>query len=268
MTAVNIVKRRDEVRFITDGAAYDSQGYLKGIASKIHALPHLNTVMVGRGPALASEMIAFHLGHTVQSFDYLVLDFERLFSDLVDRYELLELSAFTLYIAGFSERRNAFEIYMTATRLAVQAGKARIDDRDIEPGKLIELGEDHIAPIIAVSRILEVFDPPPSSVEGFVGDDDGCVALLELQREQKFDGSAPCVVGGFGQLTILRRDSVETRIICRWPDVIGDKVTAAPFDWAAFGQRWKGRQAGTHTVVPLSRAERRRRESEQRRSRS
>jgi hypothetical protein len=52
--------------------------------------------------------------------------------------------------------------------------------------------------------------------------------LLELERTtpQPVPGQQALlhIVGGFGQLTTVRRDSIETRILARWPDKIGERI--------------------------------------------
>ena len=53
--------------------------------------------------------------------------------------------------------------------------------------------------------------------------------LMEAQRACPFEfenGRRIIAVGGFCQITTLTRDGVNTRIMQRWPDVIGEKSEA------------------------------------------
>ena len=78
--------------------------------------------------------------------------------------------------------------------------------------------------------------PPPQpqhwgdlTEDNFDPERDG-IALLEAQRlvsmplDSRKPGNVGCIVGGFAQLTVLSRSGVNSRVIHRWPDRIGERM--------------------------------------------
>jgi hypothetical protein len=73
-----------------------------------------------------------------------------------------------------------------------------------------------------------------TSVEATIAD---LRIAIEVQRQfQANDGVH--YIGAFGEVMIVRRGSIEQRLLCRWPDdKIGEKITPAPIDWPALRAR-------------------------------
>jgi len=73
MSALNIVKQRDRVVLVTDGAVYDmSTGVVQGFPAKQTTMPSLPGVLATRGAPLATPVYAHLLGLRFQSFDALI----------------------------------------------------------------------------------------------------------------------------------------------------------------------------------------------------
>jgi hypothetical protein len=58
-------------------------------------------------------------------------------------------------------------------------------------------------------------------------------------------------------LVILTKDEITSRILHRWPDEIGEKITPEPIDWS----KWRAARA---PAIPLSRLQRERMEKKAR----
>jgi hypothetical protein len=64
MSALNIIKQRDRVVLVTDGAAWDvNTGILRGFPTKQATLPSLPAVFATRGTPLATPVFAHLLGY-------------------------------------------------------------------------------------------------------------------------------------------------------------------------------------------------------------
>lgn len=72
------------------------------------------------------------------------------------------------------------------------------------------------------------------------------VALMEAQRREpprEWDDINAPVVGAFVELTTITRDSINQRIIHRWPeDKLGQRIEPAAIDWAAHRESGLNRQ--------------------------
>jgi hypothetical protein len=82
--------------------------------------------------------------------------------------------------------------------------------------------------------------------------EDYALAVLELQRRQKHqaveESAAEHIVGGLAQLTTVAKDGATSRIMQRWPDAIGERITPAPIDWSAW--RAERVKAAVNSIAP------------------
>jgi hypothetical protein len=77
MSALNVIRQRDRVVLVTDGAVYDtSTGVVQGFPAKQITLPSLPAVLATRGAPLATPVYGHLLGCRFQSFDELIASIE------------------------------------------------------------------------------------------------------------------------------------------------------------------------------------------------
>ncbi|TDR89111.1 hypothetical protein [Enterovirga rhinocerotis] len=223
MTACNIFVLSDQIRVWTDGAAVDTDGHLIHRQQKVGFLPHLNAVVVIRGPALAPPMVELWLGSLHETFDDLVdglsATLRGLIQDHADKWEVRGAgSAFELLLAGFSESRKTPEVYWIED-------SRRLDDIKRRGAISIVPADD-----VTTRRLTEAF--PGMSEKKALRSDDVQLRLMELQRDVRarpnfYDGLPSGGVGAFAQLTTVTRSGISTRIVRRWPDRIGKKLGGA-----------------------------------------
>jgi hypothetical protein len=262
MTAINFVRRRDGLHFITDGASYLLDGTLVAIGSKVHVLEHLPAVIAIRGPTIAGPILSGVFRERYATFDALVDDVEELLPDLYERSLHLFADAQTeleVYIGGWSEARRRYEVYSINTydqseRLAEYADEIGIETKFAPPFKLLHVDtEVFIAPCLPEGAIERGFGEKPFSSVDAIPIDAFARTILELQRERKLalfpDMPAAHYVGGFAEVTTVTRDRVESRVIHRWDDdVVGELIEPEPIDWAEVAGRAFGTVRATGRI--------------------
>lgn len=225
MTAINMIVHPKAVYILTDGAGYKPDGEILTIQQKVIALSPLNTVLAARGVVALLHAYAEHISSSFSSFDDLLAG---VISNVRAMGEHLRtgLSAevidapFDLMIAGWSESRDRGEVY----------GLFNHETYGLPAWSLVPIEEGCLTPGDQgfTDRLREAGIDPRS--EAFDPAADG-LRILEEQRAMPWPalgGGEPIYgVGGFGQLTTLERDRITTRILKRWPDAIGEKITAA-----------------------------------------
>lgn len=176
-------------------------------------------MLSARGPSLFLPLVAQHLGSRFDSFDALVRgapeavrEAEENFGPIFEHCMLG--SGFDLVLVGWSEARDRGETYsLTSIERPSQPPWVMRDmgnlmlspfDADLEP-RVAALGR---------SGRVNMEDPVALGI-----------AIMEEQRGVKAvqaPGYAPAGgVGGICQMTTLTRDTIETRVVHRWPDRIG-----------------------------------------------
>lgn len=219
MSACNIIKTEDAIYMFTDGASYYGDGTLGAVGQKVSILAHLNCALSCRGPKGFAEELAQAINDAYGSFDDLVESFALAVSNSYfvgrDRYALCATGPeIEVYLAGFSESRGRPESYVVTSHSLYgpawelqPLGPLAISpfDADLEARcAAMESGEDVIS-------------------TGFM--------LMEEQRKVRGlhagVGTAVAGVGGFCQVTIIRPQSIQTAIVRRWDDRLGEVLGAA-----------------------------------------
>lgn len=222
MSATQIYVRPDDVVVLTDGASYDSDGVVVGLVNKVAAFPHLNAALTANGPAFFLALLAARIHDAFTSFDELV-------AGIVDRvrqsvradksfFDQVGGTRFVLYVAGISESRGP-EAWMLASE----------DGDGFRAWHLEPLGQGIIKPassdfmadlheIPGMTTDPDEFDP---ATHGLM--------IMEEQRRRPWEivgaGQNRHIIGGFVQFTAVSREGIEARILQRWPDRIGEKIT-------------------------------------------
>lgn len=198
MTLVNILVESDHARIYTDGALINPADNVSvvGFTSKVMALPHLDAIMATSGTVGASLNFYALIG-SLSAID---------FDDLADRIEAAvtpiaeHFAGAILFLVGWSERGKRMRGFIM--------NHEAMGNR----------------PPFARQDIGEFLMPRP--LNECLGTAD-MIALVESQRANadRPQGLPPAhVVGCFLQETIVAKEGSKTRIIHRWPDVMGEKI--------------------------------------------
>lgn len=215
MSAINVLIQSSCVHIYTDGAGYQPDGTLSIIVPKVRLLPHINAAMSMRGPAIGFAPVAEELS-VASSFDGLRNGIVQCLQACVVAYEhLLSQCAagpeFEVVVVGISEMTGP-SAYLVPSH-----------DRYGEPWSIIDLAGFSTTPAsdVVCQRVREItagrnadeLDPVAYGL-----------AVMEAQRACRFDDVVG--VGGFAQLTTVDADGVHSRIIHRWDDRIGERISA------------------------------------------
>lgn len=221
MTAINVFRHADRVVMLTDSAFLERDGRLHSPAPKVYAMPHLSAVMAVRGIRALSMMLADFISPMAQSYDELSETMPGKLRDLwrpvKKKWEEDSRAGpgggdFELVVAGISESSGPNCYALTSTGM-----------NGLRPWERVDLD-------YAVSPVDGSMGP--ECVKDLIHRyaDSAAISLMLAQRNVRtVYGSSElpiCTVGGFIQETIVTRQSISTRVIHRWPDVIGEKIAA------------------------------------------
>jgi hypothetical protein len=184
----------------------------------------------------------------VRSFDELIAgiesEFERIYSECAASLTNTGLPDVEMTVGGWSEASKEFQVYAIAS--CDGADRIAAEEFDAEtlamPDAAFKLKRHHdvvcVAPNIPVSAVSAAYGRSLASVDDIPDIEEFAIVLLELQRARLISngsGLQPCCnVGGFGQVTTITCDAVSSRIICRWPDQVGEMMCPQPIDWPAW----------------------------------
>jgi hypothetical protein len=239
MTAINVVcqKQRNCIHVVSDAASYNPDGIIGGFVTKTFTVPHWPGVLAVRGTGSAGPRIGYLLSLNFGSFDALIDGIEAMLPSIVAAIEIP--SPVEIIIAGFSERGP--ESYVIETSAETPIGVS-----DEAFAAMVADGSGYCPEPYVLQRLPAITAGPPPHDEvimaaqfhGFKEDDDpeiviaGLRKVVEMQRQSLFDGGIYWV-GGFAQLTTIRPDGIEQRILQHWPeDRVGQLIRPTPIDWA------------------------------------
>ena len=222
MTAITVIRQFNAVHVLSDTGVFDEHGRLVAFTNKVWPMPHKNAVICIRGLAPIAAAIAeivFRVG--CASYDDMRSNVRRELRSNFEAQAALFRSKglvwgelkFDVIIAGYSESVGphcyAFFSYdMASVCLAWDE---------------VLLGP--IAPLPSTDEMMARLNLP--DVDTLSIERDG----LRIANEQRkvampFDVGAPgCGLGGALQLTTITTHMITQRIIHRWPDKIGERIT-------------------------------------------
>jgi hypothetical protein len=225
MTAINIIKQKNAVHMLTDGASWVFGGSFGPACCKAWPIPHLHAVVSGRGPRLGPLLMADFLNTAGRSYD------EMKGNAAVMARELFECHGATLIgnpfgsksefvIAGWSEANgpDAFVISLD------DAGAWMTHDTGpvmMAPGDAT-IQQAAFAALPAGVTSAEAMDPARDGL-----------AMVLAQRDARILADGMSVVGAFVQLTTVTEDGISTRILERWPDEWGEPIVPPESEAAA-----------------------------------
>lgn len=118
---------------------------------------------------------------------------------------------FEIYVGGWSETSGPDSYVVTS----------RSDTAGVKPWTLAQASEVCGAPMDAESQGEWLAMLPQNPLASAIRPEVEGLALMEIQRKRTFESKSAAppgsYVGGYCQLTTIRRDAITTRILRRWP---------------------------------------------------
>jgi hypothetical protein len=261
MTAMNIVKRHDEIIIISDGAGYGQDGTLLFAAPKVDMLAHFSGFVMQSGGSAWTAPIVAMFSHFATDTDDLFSKASWILTKVEQKYAGISAEPMGRVIfGGFSEEKKQMRlgaVFSEAAATLDQDGKGgdvvRPDAYDLH-----ELEGDQLLtqPPIGERLWIEAMGGPVYDVGEIKNIEEFASNLLAAQRTigAPFRG-----VGAFGQITRVTKTECATRIFERYDDEVGEVMLPLVFDWQA-------RRARRVPAIPegLSRLQRERMEKKAR----
>lgn len=216
MTAINILRQSKAVHLISDGASYDEHQRPTSFGPKVFPLPHINAAIGIRGPTIALPLIAHLVGHAATSYNELKANIVAVLkrsASLCDTILGRCSAPFEVAIAGMSEGKGP-DAYVVCSR------DWSVTDVP-EIGFMPELPET----VAYFARLLGKVTSTDDLVAAAFG-----IEVLEIQRKARMGPHLTCHVGGFAQLTSVDATGIQTRILRRWPDEVGQFLDSSPLE--------------------------------------
>lgn len=214
MTAINVIKQKNAVHVLTDGASWLPGGNFGPAGAKVHQLPHLNAVVACRGPRLGGVLIADFLGSCANSYDEMK-------SRAAEMVEGAAIFYQPIFAAGtFSEK---IEIVVAGWSEASGPDAFVVSWASDNPAAVQDCGPVMMAPSSpAIERAaLGALPPGVRSADDMDPVRHGLAMLLAQRAAAGLSDIAVSVVGAFLQLTTVSPEFITTRILHRWPDEWG-----------------------------------------------
>lgn len=212
MTAINIIKKPDEIIVITDGAMTSELGTVQLISSKVTLLPIAPAMIAVRGPWPLAHLLGMRATCDGWSFDELARNISPLAKQIVKEAPHFADSEIT--IAGYSEVGQCLVTYLLPC-----------DHRYLAHG---------MHPFSMHERHDEIISGPTPSAEGMrlagfvcpqARDFDPDTHGVALVAAQRLTPEWSRGIGGFVQVSTVTKDTVSSRIVHRWAeDEIGQRI--------------------------------------------
>ncbi|MFK5596605.1 hypothetical protein ACFZ8E_06320 [Methylobacterium sp. HMF5984] len=216
MTALNIFCEESRADIWSDGAYLRPDGTLDSIASKVVVLGGVPAAVAVAGPSDLQLVVMLHLAARFASYDDLCDGAVEALRNHPFGDDRLTQSSFAW--AGWSERRQRITAHVVTSEgipgglEAWQRGEA---------WRFINPNPPQLVPGLA-RRGLDLLKPDAIT-------EDEAASLMRAQRALRMplrETLGESIVGGFMQHTVVTRDEISTRVVERWPDVIGQMIAA------------------------------------------
>ncbi|RCS21435.1 hypothetical protein DUT91_24140 [Phyllobacterium salinisoli] len=212
MSASNCFVGNDNIQVFSDTAVYDLEngGAIHGFGNKVVPLLHHRAVISCTGYAWVSIIVSGCISASgAETFDDLAARLPDIVKDMTTRDRDAKFGNFEVLLAGFSESTGEPAAYVLTGY-----------PKNGWPAFTMKKVSSFISPFI--ERRQFDFDNPESSG----------LRILEEQRQALCGstdkaGLALHAVGGCAQMTTVRKDGIEMKVIHRWPDTVGRPIEAA-----------------------------------------
>lgn len=228
MSVVVMAKGTDGIAVASDGITYDDKGIVRGITSKIEPLIHLNCLIAQVGAGGLSLALRQVMGHKYRSFDEMLLgiaDDLRFATDCMVQWTLFGRTPdSTVAIAGYSDDRQAFELYRISNWKKKVAGSSEVDEFAAYSLVPVENFWTNVVPRDEyVDRFRlnadEMQKSPSMLAARWVA---ACRPDSRGPDPEKGPPAFGC--GGFIELASLTHDGFSSQIVHRWPDEVGKLI--------------------------------------------
>lgn len=230
MTAVNVILKSDAAFIVSDGALVDTTtGKVLGFGSKVILLPQIPAAVIMRGPLLLVPALALVLfKFAPATFDELR---KRITKDLRTEFEpyirrIPYSRDLDVAVAAWSENEGGpCSFFITSSNIHPIAPWEPLD-----PGVCFILPETEtmLAGRLADRRKI---DPMRDGLDILQAQRQLAAPLNSkkrgwwpVKRSTADTGAGLHIVGGFAQVTEIRRSTITTHIIGRWDDKIGEVI--------------------------------------------
>lgn len=225
MSAANIYQDGDAVEIWTDAAAYADCGEILGMVQKVVVLDDINAAIAVQGDLRLLSALEVGLLGAFETFDALASGLTDLAQTLATELAGAAFLPTIFKTVGWSDERQRLEVWSAAVGKTIHHPSG--------PAQMLPAGAVHVSPgspelfaKLAAAGLMESGDLHCDTQAERL-------AIIRAQRDCTFpyevaDGRAIKMVGGFAQRTIVRKGSVATDIVERWPaDKVGPRGLAA-----------------------------------------
>jgi hypothetical protein len=238
VSAVNVFRLKNGVVFVSDGATYDDTGVLRGIHSKVFGLSELSCILGVRGDGRILSLLLHNIRckATWTTFDNLlggIVAEARDVSEMLLEHDGHDAS-FELSLGGRSEERNQWETYRIRSHTHPTLGLAPWTVHELVPtfaGGAPDIDAMTRVGIKLNEKGTPIFDSWPDLAKRLIL----AQRISPMQLYEAPGAPMGYGVGGFIQITELSADGISSRVVQRWPDVIGQKIDPShdpdPGDW-------------------------------------
>lgn len=229
MTAYVVLAYPDHLAAYADGATYDDAGIYRAPKQKVDVFTHLNVMVATRGNGAMGEILKLKLSYYQSFSDLKVMLPTELLGAAVECWAQGQEVNLEVILAGLPDYEGPPEIYTIFI-----AGDSPFD-RQEGSLELKQAGAFYATPGLSQEEY-EAAGLPAKETCGTAEEFYAAYmqAMRDIPRKMHRGGDVVgCNVGGFIMKTVLGRGEAATRIIHRWPDVIGQPLNADQKDEAA-----------------------------------
>jgi hypothetical protein len=235
MSIVVCIPGTDGVLFYSDGVAYDNDGTILGMASKVLSVAAGSSALSWVGAGSFGPAIASQIGPSTCTFDDLLNRIVEFGKNAVEHLETIDYRwhvSGTALVAGWSDKDQAYRAYTFSSYEKEQMLEGELV---MKPAWMLQpLDGMYISTIPHERYRNEAGIHDLFNIDNMPIDELGirlvCAARLgsrdfEPNEEPVPDSSlSTFAAGGFLQCTFLQRDQFTQTILHRWPDKIGERV--------------------------------------------
>lgn len=239
MSSIVVIQQTDAIHFITDGASYNEEGVVLSIGTKVFTLPNAGCAVATRGPAWAAIPLRIALtqadcmDEVVDMLPALIRECRNLIAEVArrsGRERHGNAAGFEVTVGGWSDRWQRM--------IAIVGSSWEVCDPDDATGHSHMEGyescvpwvpgQGYTAPPVDFAKVLGRVLTTQEDVDAIDPVTDGFALHVEQRTEGGlFCGRAAYTVGGFAELTTIRRGGMAQVILHEWPDLVGQKIQPA-----------------------------------------
>jgi len=234
MTAMNIIKQRDRIVVISDGAAYDDDGILLAIAPKVEMLAHYPGFLMQSGGSAWTPAIVAMVTHVAADTDELFEKIEWILPQVTEKFDgISNVPMGRVLFGGWSNSRGSMRLGCVFSDYAAGLNQANVGSGAVikpEAFKLQEFTGDQL-----------LMQPPFDDALWLQGWGEKIYDLSQINDMEAFGSFALAAqrtigaphrgVGGFGMIATVTKTDVSARVFERYDDEVGEVMEPLPFTW-------------------------------------